>query len=203
MWQVRVAICSGALVLLLAACASTGNPGPEEIARAQFRHSLAERQVARRRETADLCLRRGFLLPEDYQQKGGGMLEEYVNERPPCGVSAEARATRAEADFRATWQEVMGKPIPLGYEWLLAVKRRLATWVDGGVLTPGQARTTMREAQWILVDQSQSTAKQVEGKTNPSSPSMAEFFAEFDSALNRALGKQGITCKRNGETLPC
>lgn len=203
MWQLRIAVCSGAMLLLLSACASTGNPGPEEMARAQFRHSLSERQVARRQETADLCLRRGFLLPEDYVQKGGGMLEQYVPQRPPCGIPAEERAVRAETEYRATWQEVMGKPIPLGIEWLLAVKRRLATWVDAGVLTPEQAHTTLREAQWILVDRGEPAAEQVKGKANPSSASMVEFFAQFDSALNRALAEQGITCQKDGETLPC
>ena len=195
MWQFRKAVCSGVMLLFLAACASSGNPGPEEMARAEFRRSLAERQVARRRETADVCLRRGVHLPEDYVRKGGGMLEEYVPRRFPCGVSAEDRMARAEADFRVTWEAVMGTPVALNDEWLLAVKRRLATWVDAGVLTPEQARATLREAQWILVDRGT--------PANPSARSMAEMFAELDSSLNRALAEQGITCRKGAETLPC
>ena len=132
MWQFRIAVCSGVMLLFLSACASSGNPGPEEAARAEFRRSLAERQVARRRETADFCLRRGVNLPEDYVRKGAGMLEEYVPRRFPCGISAEDRIARAEADFRVTWEAVMGTPVALNDEWLLAVKRRLATWVDAG-----------------------------------------------------------------------
>ncbi|MFQ5803712.1 MAG: hypothetical protein ACE5JQ_12520 [Candidatus Methylomirabilales bacterium] len=192
MWQLRIAVCSGAIFLLLAACASTGNPGPEEVTRAEFRRSLAERQVVRRRETAELCLRRGVVLPDSYRQKGGGMLEEYVHHPRPCGIPAQERVERAEADFRETWQVVLSKPIPLGYEWLLAVKRRLATWVDAGVLSPDEARTTLREAQWILVDQGEGAPQ-----------SRAEFFGEFNSALNRALAEEGITCRQGGKTLPC
>lgn len=192
MWQFRIAVCLSGFGLLLAACATTGQPDPEETMRAEFRRSLAERQVTRRRQTAELCLRRGVVLPDTYRQKGGGMLEEHVSDRPPCGIPAEERVERAEVDFRETWQVVIGKPIPLGYEWLLAVKRRLATWVDAGVLSPAEARTTLGEAQWILVDQ---------GEASPQS--RAEFFAESNSALHRALTEQGITCQRGGKTLPC
>lgn len=196
MWQFRLAVCSGAMLLFLAACASTGNPGPEEMARAEFRRSLAERQVARRRETADICLRRGVRLPEDYVQKGGGMLEEYVPGRFPCGMSAEDRMARAEEDFRHTWEAVMGTPVSLNHEWLLAVKRRLAGWVDAGVLTPDQARATLREAQWTLVNRKAPTA-------GPAPQSMAEIFAELDTSLNQALAEHGISCRRDGKSLPC
>ncbi len=44
----------------------------------------------------------------------------------------------------------MGKPVPLAYEWLLAVKGRIGTWIDVGGLTPAEARTALREAQWVL-----------------------------------------------------
>ena len=192
MWQLRIAVCLSGIGLLMAACAGTGQPDPEEAVRAEFRRSLAERQVTRRHQTTELCLRRGVVLPDSYQQKGGGMLEQYVSGRAPCGIPAEERAERAEADFRETWEVVVRKPIPLGTEWLLEVKRRLASWVDAGVLSPEQARTTLREAQWIMVSQ---------GDASPQS--RAAFFAEFNSALNRALAEQGITCQKNGETLPC
>ncbi|MFQ5989442.1 MAG: hypothetical protein ACE5K9_05960 [Candidatus Methylomirabilales bacterium] len=198
MWQLRKSIvCFSALVLILSACASTGQPDPEETVRTEFRRSLAQRQVARRHQTAKLCLRRGVVLPDGYQQKGGGMLEEYVPGHAPCGIPAEERAERAEADFRETWEVVLRKPIPLGYEWLLEVKRRLASWVDAGVLKPEQARTTLREAQWLLVERQESLA-------SASSPqASAELFAELNSALNRAIAEQGITCQKNGEKLPC
>ena len=192
MWQLRMAVCLSGVGLLMVACAGTAQPDPEEAVRAEFRRSLAERQVTRRHATAELCLHRGVVLPDSYQQKGGGMLEEYVSSPAPCGIPAEERAERAEADFRETWEVVVRKPIPLGREWLLEVKRRLASWVDAGVLSPEQARTTLREAQWIMVSQ---------GDASPQS--RAAFFAEFNSALNRALAEQGITCQKNGETLPC
>jgi hypothetical protein len=75
--------------------------------------------------------------------------------------------------------------------------------VDAGALTPEQASTTLREAQWILVDRGGPAAEPVTGAANPSSPSMAEIFAEYDVTLNRALAEQGITCRRGGKTLPC
>ena len=198
MWQPRKSVVYfSALVVILSACASTAQPDPEDAVRTEFRRSLAERQVSRRHETAELCLRRGVVLPDGYRQKGGGMLEDYVSGHAPCGIPAEERAERAEADFRETWEVVIRKPIPLGYEWLLEVKRRLASWVDAGVLSPEQAGTTLREAQWLLVERQESLA------SASSSQSNAEFFAELDSALNRAIADQGITCQKNGETLPC
>ncbi len=198
MWQPRKSVVYfSALVVILSACASTAQPDPEDAVRAEFRRSLAERQVARRHETVELCLRRGVVLPDGYRQKGGGMLEDYVSGHAPCGIPAEERAERAEADFRETWEVVVSKPIPLGYEWLLEVKRRLASWVDAGVLSPEQAGKTLREAQWLLVERQESLA------SASSSQSHVEFFAELNSALNRAIAEQGITCQKNGEELPC
>ncbi|MFQ5989754.1 MAG: hypothetical protein ACE5K9_07555 [Candidatus Methylomirabilales bacterium] len=189
--------------ILLAACGTTTTheARQEDKKRKDFKVALAERQVARRQKTAEQCRRRGVAVPDKYRQKGGGMLEDYVSGRPPCGIPARDRVERAEADFRATWAKVIGETLPLGYEWLLSVKRRLGTWVDEDGLTPGKARRIWREAQWVLVGRQAPPV--VQASTQPASDSGARFFAELDSALNSALDNEGIACRRGGERHPC
>jgi hypothetical protein len=190
---------------LVVACGTTREArkeDKEDKIRKEFKVALAEHQVARRRETAEQCRRQGVDLPDKYEQKGGGMLEEYTDARPPCGVPARERIRRAETDFRATWKAVVGQPVPPEYEWLLAVKGRIAIWLDVGGLTPDEARTVLREAQWVLVgweEPGNPTAASERG----SSGVAPQYFASLDTALNRALAAEGIACRKGGKTHAC
>lgn len=189
---------------LVVACGTTreARNGKEDEVRKQFKVALAERQVARRRETAEQCRRDGVDLPDKYEQKGGGMLEEYTDARPPCGVPAQERIRRAESDFRATWKAVVGQPVPAEYEWLLAVKGRIAIWLDAGGLTPDEARTALREAQWVLVgwDEPGNPTTTSERGSSGAGP---EYSASLDTALNQALAAEGIACRKGGKTGAC
>lgn len=205
--QRKLFICLGVIGILVVACGTTREVHQEgqqeDQVRRGFKVALAERQVARRRETAERCHRRGVTLPARYKQKGGGMLEEYVTTRPPCGVPARERVRRAEADFRTTWQAVVGKPVPLGYEWLLAVKGRIATWIDVGGLTPAEARTALREAQWVVVGWIEPLDGSAAAKPGSPSGAAPQLFAGLDTALNQALVTEGIACRKGGKQRPC
>ncbi len=196
--DLKMCISLGAISILLAACGTTRGAQREDKVREDFKLALAERQVARRKQTAKWCLRRGVVLPEQYRQKGGGMLEDYVPDRPPCGIPAHERAERAEADFRTTWQAVVGRPVPFEYEWLLSVKGRIATWLDAGGLTPNEARRVWREARWFLAGREAAPVPTASTEA-ARSPEAAEFFVE----LNRVLEAQGIFCRRAGQRSPC
>jgi len=201
--HLKTAIWLGVLSVLLAACGTAREARQEDKLLEDFKLSLAERQVARRRETAEVCHRRGVTLPAQYQQKGGGILEEYVRSRPPCGIPARQRIDGAEADFRATWQAVMGKPVPVPYEWLLAAKRRIAVWLDAGGLTPAEATTALREAQWV-VSESESRALPAAAESGQPSGTAEQTFARLNTALNQALAEQhGIACRHKGGSQPC
>src|SRR3990172_11321111 len=91
-----------ALALLVTACATTQEARHEDKTWENFTLALAERQVARRRQTAELCRSQGVALPARHVEKGGGMLEEYVPSRPPCGLSARERVVQAQTNFLAT-----------------------------------------------------------------------------------------------------
>ena len=187
---------------LVVACGTTREVSKEDKTRRDFKVLLAERQVARRRETAKECRRQGVDLPDKYEQKGGGMLEEYVDGYAPCGVSAQDRMRRAETDFRATWKVVVAKPVPPEYEWLLAVKSRIAAWLDVGGLTPEEARMVLREAQWVLVGWDDS-GNPGTGPDRGSSGGATHYFASLDTALNQALASDGIACRKGGEKKTC
>jgi hypothetical protein len=197
--HLKTAIWLGIMAVVLAACGTTQELRQEDKRLEDFKLSLAERQVARRRQTAEMCHRRGVALPAEYQQKGGGILEDYVASRPPCGISARQRIDGAEADFRATWQAVMGEPVPVPYEWLLAAKRRIAVWMDAGGLTPAEATTALREAQWVV---SESEARPLPAAAE-SGQSTEQTFARLNFALNQALAAQGIACRHKGGIQPC
>lgn len=196
--QVKYLISLVGIGIVLAACATTQQASQEDKLRNEFKVRLAERQVARRRETAKHCARVGVYVPDAYEQKGGGLLEEVVNSRPPCGLSAQERAQRAEADHRETWKEVVGKPLPPEVEWLLAVRGRLAIWLDAEGLTPAEARTALREAQWIVAGADDSA-----GTSERASSSGPQYFTSLDSALNQALAAEGVACRKNGKKHPC
>jgi hypothetical protein len=200
--HLKTAIWLGIMAVVLAACGTTQEARQEDKRSEDFKLTLAERQVARRRQTAEMCHRRGVTLPPEYQQKGGGILEDYVSSRPPCGISARQRIDAAEADWRATWQAVMGEPVPLPYEWLLAAKRRIAVWMDAGGLTPAEATTALREAQWV-VSESESGAVPAAAETGQRSGATEQTFARLNFALNQALAAQGIACRHKGGIQPC
>lgn len=193
----------GIMAFLLTACGTTREVRQEDKVRENLKVVLAERQVARRRDTVERCRRQGVVLPAEYEQKGGGMLEDYVAARPPCGIPAQERIDRAEEDWRATWQEVAGGPVPLPYEWLLSVKRRIAIWLDANGLTPMEARTVLREAQWVLAGRDGREA--LPSAEEPSTPSRetARLFAGLDTALNQVLVSERIACRRGGKEHPC
>jgi len=200
--HLKRAIWLGIIAVVLAACGTTQEARQEDKLSEDFKLRLAERQVARRRQHAEVCRRQGVVLPAKYQEKGGGMLEEYVTSRPPCGISALERIASAEADWRATWNAVVGSPVPVGYEWLLAGKRRIATWVDSGGLTPEQAVIALREAQWVFAESEQSGA--LPGSAGPGqSPGEAQVLGNLNTVLNRALAEQGIACRHKGGSQPC
>lgn len=200
--HLKRAIWLGIMAVVLAACGTTQEARQEDKLWEDFKLSLAERQVARRRQTAEVCQRRGVALPAQYQQKGGGILEEYVPSRPPCGIPARERIDGAEGDFRATWQAVMGKPVPVPYEWLLAAKRRIAVWLDAGGLTPAEATTVLREAQWV-VSESESRALPAAAESGQPSGTTEQTFARLNTALNQALVEHGIACRHKGGSQPC
>ncbi len=185
--------------IVLAACGTTREASQEDKVREEFKVILAKRQVARRQETAAECRKNGVYLPPDYEQKGGGMLEEYVNGHAPCGVPAQERIRRAEVDFRATWNEVVARPVPPEYEWLLAVKSRIAVWLDTDGLTPDEARAVLREAKWVLAgwDDSGNSERASSSGASP------KLNASLDTALNRALAAEGIACGKDGEKRSC
>ena len=188
--------------LLLGACGTSNHEARQEDKKRQdFKVALTKRQLARRERTAEQCRSRGVVVPEKYHQKGGGMLEDYVSGRPPCGIPARDRVERAEADFRLTWKAVIGETVPLDYEWLLSVKRRIGAWLDEDGLTPGEARRIWREAQWVLVGREAPTA--VQASTKSTRNSGGRFFADLDNALNEALDNEGIACRGGGEQHPC
>lgn len=200
--HLKTAIWLGIIAVVLAACGTTQEARQEDKLSEDFKLRLAERQVARRRQTAEVCQRRGVALPAQYQQKGGGILEEYVTSRPPCGISALERIASAEADWRATWNAVVGSPVPVGYEWLLAGKRRIAVWLDAGGLTPAEATTALREAQWV-VSESESRALPAAAESGQPSGTTEQTFARLNTALNQALAEQGIACRHKGGSQPC
>ncbi|MFQ5801623.1 MAG: hypothetical protein ACE5JQ_01840 [Candidatus Methylomirabilales bacterium] len=202
MWRCWVVLAIGGLGLLLAACGASRVAWPGDAVWDEFRRTMAQRQVARRRDTYRRCLSHGVVLPEKYLQQGGGMLEDYVSERPPCGLPAPERMGRAEADFRATWHVVMGGPVPLGYEWLLTVKRRLAAFLDAEDLTPAQARTSLREAQWLVAEWDRRQDLPARAEQQPGGAAV-RVWADLNRALNRALAAQGITCRRGEAQEPC
>lgn len=193
----------GIMTFLLTACGTTREVRQEDKVRENLKVVLAEHQVARRRDTVERCRRQGVVLPAEYEQKGGGMLEDYVETRPPCGIPAQERVDRAEEDFRAIWLEVAGGPVPPGYEWLLSVKRRIAIWLDANGLSPMEARTVLREAQWVLAGRDGREA--LPPADEPSTPSRgtARLFAGLDTALNQVLVSEGIACRRGGKEYPC
>jgi hypothetical protein len=191
------------MIGVLAACGTTQEARQEDKAVDNFNVALAERQVARRRQHADACRRQGVVLPAKYQEKGGGMLEEYVPSRPPCGISALERTVTAEADWRATWKAVVGNPVPVGYEWLLAGKRRIAAWVDSEGLTPEEGRIALREAQWILAEWEQSGALPTSAGPGEPSGETEKALANINAALNQALAEQGIICRQHGQAHQC
>ncbi len=193
----------GGIVILLVACGTTREARQEDKVLEDFKVALTDRQVARRRDTADRCHRQGVVLPVKYRQKGGGMLEEYVDTRPPCGITAQERVERAEADFRAAWKAVDGGPVPFEYEWLLRVKHRIATWLDTDGLSPVEARRTLREAQWVLAGWEKPPAPSPVSAPGSSIGGESQLFAGLDTALNRALVTEGITCRQHGERRPC
>lgn len=193
-----------ALALLVTACATTQEARHEDKTWENFTLALAERQVARRRQTAELCRSQGVALPARYVEKGGGMLEEYVPSRPPCGLSARERIVEAEADFRGTWKTVMGIEVPLGYEWLLSGKRRIAEWLDADSLTPDEARTALREAQWVLAEwEYQRAAPATQSSEASDTPVQVQVFAKLNAALNEVLVAQGIRCRQGSQAQPC
>jgi hypothetical protein len=201
--QLNVCISVAAMGILLVACGTTREARPQNTVPNDFKVILAERQVTRRHETANRCHNQGVTLPDKYKQKGGGMLEEYVNGHAPCGVSAQERMRNAETDFRAAWRTTVGKPVPREYEWLLAVKGRIAIWLDAGGLTPAEARTVLREAKWVLAgweEPGNPTAASEEG--NPSGR-VPQYFASLNTALNQALVSEGIACRKDGKKHPC
>lgn len=193
----------GLIGILLTACGMSREARHEDKVEADFKAALSERQVERRRQTAESCRRQGETLPASYEQKGGGMLEEFVSSRPPCGITAQERISRAEADFRASWQSVIGTPVPLGYEWLLEVKRRIAVWLDTGGLTPTDSRTVLREAQWILAQTEEPQAVSATVGSDAPAGAKEQYFVALNTALNRALAEQGVTCRHQGEGRPC
>jgi hypothetical protein len=200
--HLKTAIWLGIMAVVLGACGTTQEARQEDKRLEDFKLSLAERQVARRRQTAEVCHRRGVALPAQYQQKGGGILEDYVPSRPPCGISARQRIDSAEADFRETWQAVMGEPVPVPYEWLLAAKRRIAVWLDAGGLTPAEATTVLREAQWV-VSESEARALPAAAESGQSSGTTEQTFTRLNTALNQALAEHGIACRDKGGSQPC
>jgi hypothetical protein len=181
--HLKTAIWLGIMAVVLGACGTTQEARQEDKRLEDFKLSLAERQVARRRQTAEVCHRRGVALPAQYQQKGGGILEDYVPSRPPCGISARQRIDSAEADFRETWQAVMGEPVPVPYEWLLAAKRRI-------------------EAQWV-VSESEARALPAAAESGQSSGTTEQTFTRLNTALNQALAEHGIACRDKGGSQPC
>lgn len=200
--QLKFAFSLAVMGIVLVACGTgpTREATEEDKIRNEFKVILAKRQVARRQETALQCARKGVYVPDTYEQKGGGMLEEYVDgDAPPCGLTAQERIQRAEADFRGTWKDVVAKPVPREYEWLLAVKSRIAVWLDAGGLTPDEARAVLREAQWILAGWDESD----NSERGSSSGAMRKYYASLDTALNRALATEGIACRKDGTEYPC
>src|SRR3972149_5499629 len=117
--HVKAALWRGIISVLLAACGAAREARQEDRLLEDFKLSLAERQVARRRQTAEVCHRRGVALPAQYQQKGGGPLEETAPPPPRWGILARKRMEGAEAGSRAPGQAVMAQPVPVPYEWLL------------------------------------------------------------------------------------
>jgi len=204
--HLKRAVWLGIIAVVLAACGTTQEArqeaSQEDRLWEHFKLTLAERQVARRRHTAEVCQRRGVTLPAQYQQKGGGILEEYVASRPPCGIPARERIEGSEGDFRATWQAVMAKPVPLAFEWLLAAKRRIGFWLDAGGLTPAEASTALREAQWV-VGESETHALPVAAGSGEPSAAAQQAFASLNTALNQALTEHGIVCRHKGEDQAC
>lgn len=199
----KVLIWLGSIAILLTACGTTREVRQEDKVRENLKVAMAERQVARRRNTAERCRRQGVVLPARYQQKGGGMLEDYVDTRPPCGIPAEERIGRAEQDFRATWQAVAEGPVPFQYEWLLSVKRRIAAWLDANGLTPSEARAVLVEAQWVLNGWDDRGNVSAAAESGSPSRATAKLFAGLDSALNQSLAAGGIACRRGGKQYSC
>jgi hypothetical protein len=188
--------------VLLVACGTTREARQKDTVPKEFKVILAKQQVARRRETAERCRSQGVALPSRYEQNGGGMLEEYVASRPPCGVPARERIRRAETDFRAAWQAVVRKPVPREYEWLLAVKSRIAIWLDVGGLTPAEARTVLREAKWVLAGWEE-PGDPASVESGPPSGGTPRVFGGLDTALNQALATEGIACRKGGKKHTC
>ncbi len=199
--RLKIFIRLGVMGILFAACGTTQEARKEDRALEDFQAALAQRQVERRRETLEQCRQRGVILPEDYLQKGGRMLEGYVADRPPCGITAVERTRRAEADFRSIWGRLMRRPVPVGYEWLLMVKRRIAELIDGGVITTDQARAILLEAQFILADRDR--RDEISPMSGQVEQGGAKVLGELNSALNSSIAEQGITCSRTGERRPC
>lgn len=192
-WRRKIVMGLGGFGVLLTACGVPQEARKEDRAFEDFQAALAQRQIERRREIMGRCHQRGVVLPEDYLQKGGGMLEEYVPDRPPCGMTARERTGRAEADFRVVWGRMMGRSVPIGYEWLLMVKRRIAELVDEGVITAGQARRVLREAQFILADRDRrGEGSLVAGQTEERGGDAAKILADLNGALNEAVAGEGI-----------
>lgn len=200
--HLRIFIWLGGIGIFLGACGTTREAREEDKVRDDFKMALAERQLDRRRQTADRCLRGGVTLPEQYRQKGGGMLEDYVPDRPPCGIPAQERIAHAEADFRAAWQVMVGEKVPLDYEWLLSVKRRIGAWIDAEGIAPAEARRIWREARWLLVGR-EGAPVLASIQPGPSPDAEAQFFGKLNHALNGVLDAQGITCRRGDERRPC
>lgn len=202
--RLKIFIGLGGMGVLLAACGTPQESRKQDKAFEDFKAALAQRQIERRRETLEQCLQRGVVLPEDYVQKGGGMLEEYVTDRPPCGVTAVERTRRAETDFRLMWERMVGGPVPLGYEWLLAVKRRIAELLDGGVITTDQSWTILIEAQFILADRDRrDEISPISGQVEQQGGEGSKVLVDLNSALNSSLEEQGITCRWVGDRRPC
>lgn len=202
--RLKIFIWLGGLGVLVAACGTAQEVRREDKVFEDFQAALAQRQIERRHETFGQCRQRGVVLPEDYLRKGGRMLEEYVADRPPCGMTAAERTRRAEVDFRLLWRRMMGRPVPLGYEWLLAVKRRIAELIDGGAITTDQARTILIEAQFILADRDQrDEIPPMSGQVEQQGGEPSKVLADLNNALNRFIAEEGIACRHAGDRTPC
>jgi hypothetical protein len=82
------------------------------------------------------------------------------------------------------------------------VKGRIATWLDAGGLTPDEARTALREAQWILVGWEE-PGNPTPASERGSSSAAPKYFASLDTALNQALASEGIACRKGAKTHAC